>query len=266
MYAKTAKKKGMRVVFHVHGAEFDLFYSKCTRRQKRAIMTSFAAACRVIVLSESWKSFFCNELGLSNVVVLNNSVDCSLYEFSHGTPGSLSFVGQLGKRKGAYDLINALSQIKLRGFSFTCVFAGDGETKQVRELAEDCGLSDMVSFTGWVDSGRVRCLLRDSSIMVLPSYHEGFPMSIIEAMAAGNAVVSTWRGGIPEATCEDGRILIDAGDVDGLADALCLLLGNKQLVSDMTEANRTFVKTRLDNRIVHQALSDIYSEVLHENC
>ena len=97
--------------------------------------------------------------------------------------------------------------LQSKGMRFFCTFAGDGEIEKLQEAAKIAGVSQSTQFTGWLGEEKVQDILSSSSIMVLPSYDEGFPVSIIEAMAAGNAVVSTCVGGIPEEVCRAGSVL-----------------------------------------------------------
>ena len=110
--------------------------------------------------------------------------------------------GREAYRAGHYDRSLAttsgevtLRMPKLKGMRFFCTFAGDGEIEKLQEAAKIAGVSQSTQFTGWLGEEKVQDILSSSSIMVLPSYDEGFPVSIIEAMAAGNAVVSTCVGG-----------------------------------------------------------------------
>ncbi|MBS4897146.1 MAG: glycosyltransferase family 4 protein [Gordonibacter pamelaeae] len=265
LYGKAAKLKGSRVVYHVHGAEYKKFFASLSERGQKRLRHSFSQADAVIVLSNSWKCFFENTLDLKNVVVINNSIDCAKSNFKHGFPASIAFVGRLGVRKGAYDLIKALGMLQSKGMRFFCTFAGDGEIEKLQEAAKIAGVSQSTQFTGWLGEEKVQDILSSSSIMVLPSYDEGFPVSIIEAMAAGNAVVSTCVGGIPEEVCRAGSVLIGPGDVSALACALEELLVDQDRAYQMADANQEYVLGKLDNKVVHTQLANLYLRLLDDD-
>lgn len=104
--------------------------------------------------------------------------------------------------------------------------AGDGEVEQVRARVAERGLEDRVAVLGWVDGEKKLELLRNAAAVVLPSYHEGLPMAILEGMAAGKAIISTTVGAIPEVVTGGNGTLVEPGDVIALAQALLQYGGN----------------------------------------
>lgn len=263
LYGRIAGAKGMNVIYHIHGAEYREFVSSLSPSKRRYVVDALSAAERVVALSNSWKSYFQEELGLNNVSVIYNSIDVDSFGYAIGEEGHVAFVGRIGSRKGTYDLLEALAIIKRRGSFFHCVLAGDGEVDKAEKIAGSLGVSGNVDFVGWVSVRDVRRIMMESSILVLPSYNEGFPMSIIEAMSCGNAIVSTDAGGIPEAVCGEGSILVSPGDIDGLANALQKLLEDRNLSMKMAEKNRQYVERELDNKVVHKQLSCVYTETMN---
>ncbi len=115
-------------------------------------------------------------------------------------------LGRLGKRKGGYDLVNAFAALPeaLRARA-RLVLAGDGDVEGMRKLAAPFG--DQVRVLSWIDAHERDRLLAESDVFVLPSYAEGVPMSLLEAMAAGLPCITTPVGGIPDVfTHGAGRI------------------------------------------------------------
>lgn len=131
-------------------------------------------------------------------------------------------VGRLCEQKGQLLLLDAIRQLRDLGEDVHLVLAGDGEMRtELETYIRDHALQSLVSITGWISSARVRQELLAARAMVLPSFAEGLPVVIMEAMALGRPVLSTSIAGIPELVRhgEDGW-LVPAGDVQALVDAL----------------------------------------------
>ena len=131
-------------------------------------------------------------------------------------------VGRLCEQKGQLLLVAATAALVRRGVPVELVLAGDGEMRAAVEAAiAAAGIADRVRITGWIGSDQVRDELRAARALVLPSFAEGLPVVLMEAMAIGRPVISTYVAGIPELVRDgvDGW-LVPAGDVEALADAM----------------------------------------------
>ena len=131
-------------------------------------------------------------------------------------------VGRLCEQKGQLLLIEAAHRLAASGLQFELVLAGDGEMRPAIEaLIERHRLSNHVRITGWISSDDVRREILAARGLVLPSFAEGLPVVLMEAMALGRPVLSTYVGGIPELVRpgKDGW-LFPAGSLDGLAAAM----------------------------------------------
>lgn len=158
-------------------------------------------------------------------------------------------VGRLCEQKGQLLLVQAAAILAARGVAFKLVLAGDGEMRSEieTEIARH-GLGAQVRITGWLGGAEVRAEVLAARALVLPSFAEGLPVVIMEAMALRRPVISTYVAGIPElvAPGETGW-LVPAGDVDALADAMqaCLACPVETLAR-MGEAGRARVHERHD--------------------
>jgi len=135
-------------------------------------------------------------------------------------------VGRLCEQKGQLLLIEAARQVVARGHDLELVLAGDGELRaDVEAAVVRAGLADKVRITGWIDAAGVRAELLAARALVLPSFAEGLPVAIMEAMALRRPVISTYIAGIPELVRPgvDGW-LVPAGDSTALADAMAACL------------------------------------------
>lgn len=142
-------------------------------------------------------------------------------------------VGRLCEQKGQMLLVRAVQAVVAKGIPIHLVLAGDGEMRgDIEKLIAECGLGQHISITGWIDGNRVREEMLAARALVLPSFAEGLPVVIMEAMALRRPVLSTYIAGIPELV-RDGETgwLFPAGDVAGLASALetCLNTAPEQM-------------------------------------
>ena len=156
-------------------------------------------------------------------------------------------VGRLCEQKGQLLLIEALARLRERGHAPELVLAGDGDMRsEVEALIAQHGLTEQVTITGWISSAQVAEQLKAARAMVLPSFAEGLPVVIMEAMAIGCPVISTYIAGIPELVKSGvNGWLVPAGSIEALVDAMQTVLetDNAQLQS-MVDAARVSVRTQ----------------------
>ncbi len=137
-------------------------------------------------------------------------------------PVTLVNIGRFAEQKGQLLLIEAMAQVARRGVEVRLVLVGDGPMRVPLERAiAHAGLGHRVELTGWLDEAGVRRAIEESHALVLPSFAEGLPMVVMEAMAAARPVIATWVAGVPE-LMQDGRTgwLVPAGDAQALAEAI----------------------------------------------
>lgn len=131
-------------------------------------------------------------------------------------------VGRLSAEKGQSLLVSAAALLARGGLDFELVLAGDGPMRQeLEKLIELNGLRDRVRITGWLSSTEVREQILSAQALVLPSFSEGLPVVIMEAMALCRPVIATYVGGIPELVkAGEHGWLVPAGSIEDLADAM----------------------------------------------
>ena len=183
-------------------------------------------------------------------------VHCGLERAFHEVPPTpiptaprLVCVGRLCEQKGQLLLIEAAVQLAAKGIDFELVLAGDGDMRgEVEALIARHGFGDRVRITGWIGTEQVRAEILAARALVLPSFAEGLPVVIMEAMALRRPVLTTYVAGIPELVRpgENGW-LFPAGSVDALAAAMqaCLDAPQEKLAR-MGEAGYRSVLARHD--------------------
>jgi len=214
--------------FTVHGPEeFD-------KPEALGLARKVAGAAFVVAISSFGRSQLCRWVAAdqwSRIQV----VHCGLEEEFFGAADAVApppsrrlvCVGRLCEQKGQLLLVDAAARLAAAEVDFELVLAGDGEMRAAIEQAvARHGLVDRVRITGWISSAQVRDELLAARALVLPSFAEGLPVVIMEAMALGRPVISTYIAGIPELVRDgvDGW-LVPAGDVQAVADAMRDCLG-----------------------------------------
>jgi colanic acid/amylovoran biosynthesis glycosyltransferase len=172
-------------------------------------------------------------------------------------------VGRLCEQKGQLLLIEAAHQLAERGIGFELVLAGDGEMRPAIEAAiARADLGHCVRVTGWIGSAQVREEIVASRALVLPSFAEGLPVVLMEAMALDRPVISTYVAGIPElVVAGEHGWLVPAGDADALAAAMAACLDTPvDILARMGESARARVRARHDVNAAAAVLAGLFGE------
>ena len=254
-------------LIHLHSPDFvDFFEQECGERRKKLIRFLLSRALYVIALSPGWAKDIKKISPATRTVILFNSVPLPAIALREkeidesgsdpGDPPLILFLGHAGKRKGTFDLIRAVA---LLSENFKLVIGGDGELQQAQMLSEELGVSDKILFTGWLGRAEKDHLLARAAIFVLPSYHEGVPMAILEAMSWEIPIVTTPVGGIPEVVTEGQEgLLVNSGDIVGLAHALSRLLAAPSLRREFGERGRHKIESRFSIKILQPQLEQLW--------
>lgn len=192
-------------------------------------------------------------------------VDAELFTATEAPPVSrVTFVGALRVEKGIRELVNAFALVQARLPTAELVIVGDGpERLWVEETARRCGLGDALRVVGAVAHERVPALLAESAVICLPSHGEPYGMAVLEAMAAGRAVVAVDAGG-PRFLVDPvrGGRLVPPGDAAALGAALIELLCDPDGLRMMGAFNRERVDEALSLNAMLDALEALYAEVV----
>jgi glycosyltransferase involved in cell wall biosynthesis len=184
-------------ILHVHSGEFiDFYRSECGPLGRYMIRRVFANARLVIALSEPWRERLLEICPAANVDVLSNSValpDAATTGAAEAAPQAptLLYLGFIKHAKGTDDLVRAFARIAGKFPTLELLCGGTGSLEEMRQLAASLGVGDRVSFPGWLGPERKREAMRNATIFILPSYAEGMPMSLMEAMAWGLPTIAT---------------------------------------------------------------------------
>ncbi|MBD3385179.1 glycosyltransferase [candidate division KSB1 bacterium] len=262
-YIYVGKLFGKKIVLHIHGSRFESFYEQSGGRARRWIAYFMQKCDTVIALGQYWRRFYCRFLPMEKVKVVYNGID--LQSYTSQTPKtddpSLVFVGEVGQRKGIYDLLASLKRLQRDWPGIRLDIIGTGELDQVAQKSQIMGLKHVHLHGARFAQHKVDILCR-SWCFVLPSYAEQMPLVIIEAFAAGLPVISTRIGTIPEMIdpFENGFV-VNAGDVVQLAKMISLVLENETLRMEMGRKNRLKALSLYDINRCAQDIDTIYQSL-----
>ena len=152
----------------------------------------------------------------------------------------LLFAGYLTREKGIYELLSAFVRVRQQLPNAVLAICGRGaEEKGLRQRISELGLGDWVRLAGQVPPNQMWKWMQVSDVFVLPSYNEGMPNAVMEAMACGLPVVSTNVGGLPAAVGDSGgAVLVEPRQSETLATVLQSILGDRALRQRMGQAAR----------------------------
>lgn len=249
-----------KVIMHIHGGGFKEYYA--TNPQW---ITSVLNQCdAIITLSDSWKQYYQTITNCPHIYVVENIVTPPEQKKLTRRENlfHLLFLGFLDEQKGIFDLLDALHEYigMFRGRLILHV-GGNGKVKELEERISRYGLNELVKYEGFVSGIKKTDLLFMCDAYILPSYTEGLPVSILEAMAYGKPILSTLVGGIPEVV-EDtvNGYLFTPGDKKAMAKAIGLLMDDEETRISMGEESQERIKPFLPNP-VRIKLTRIYEEV-----
>ena len=261
IFLLLCKASGGKAILHMHDGYFPSFYQeRCGATARWAVRFVLARMDRVLVLTPGWETIIRDIEPRARLTVIPNSV-VPLTVPCLPEAGQILFLGRLRQEKGIFDLIKAAA-IVIKTFPDTkFVCAGDGDIPALKTLINRSGLVDNFEFPGWVAGDDKEALLAKAAVFVLPSYFEGLPIGVLEAMVNGIPVVATDVGGIAEALGDRAGILVEPGQSTELAAALMRLLGDVTLRERMGQAGKQRAESEFKQQVVLDRIGTLYNQL-----
>jgi len=225
---------GVPVVLHLHAAQLSPFYHSLPRPLQALTRWVFSLPASCVVLGSAARRFVIEELGVApeRVDIVINGVPEPTHARRVAGDSAMQrvlFLGNLSERKGVSDLLQALA---LPGFDtarLEVTLAGGGDVASYEAKARQLGINGFVRFAGWSDQQQAARLMARTDVLVLPSYDEGLPLVILEALANGVAVVCSPVGEIPSVLTDGvNACFVQPGDVAGIAAGLQRVLSQPE--------------------------------------
>lgn len=239
------QRAGCTWSFTIHG-----FHDFVNETESRLDLKA-ASASFVVCVSDFTKSQLCrvtNPQHWDRFHVVRCGIDLTDFPLRQPRPNRdvprIAMVGRLSPEKGHGILLDAVSKLVKAGLPLEVEFIGDGQFgEELRRRVNDLGLEESVIFSGELLPDEVARRLAEADIFCMASFAEGLPISIMEAMAVGVPVVTTWIGGIPELALNDVTALtVPPGNSDALAAAIKRLVADPELGKQLASGGRSAVE------------------------
>jgi len=258
-FIRAAFRHSKPIVLHQHGGDIINYYNTSTTKRKLMIEDTLNKADRIIVLSPQYRDFFRELTDPSKITILPNAISVPPSP-DKIRPHDVLFLGRICRDKGISELLSAMELIHEKIPGATLYLGGIYEDEFYRAEIEKH--SDYVKYVGWVNGEQKEELLNRCGIFVLPTYYEGQPVSILEAMAHNCAVVASNVGGIPMMIENNvNGLLIPPKDVNSLTDALMTLLRDTELMGRLGECAHETVLKNFNIEAAVDNLVEIYDEL-----
>ncbi len=267
--SRWARYCGVPYSLHTHGAGFEESWPKLPRFLRAATDRMFNESIAIVVLTSTWSQFISDRLPASakKVTLIPNGTPAihMTSKISHNSQVMITFLGELGPRKGTPQLVEALGNLANQE-DWSATLAGNKDIKVTKRRIEELGIEDRVTVPGWLNPAQTADLLRRTDIFVLPTFREVLPMSILESMSYGLAIITTPVGAIPDAIVhEQTGLLVKPGDVMALTSAISRLIENPGLRSRLGEAARLEHAARFEIQGCVAHLIELWWRLRHES-
>lgn len=239
-----SKLFGSRFFFKVHGSDINL-HGKIPARAKQIVKASEHASGILSVSQALAEQMITMGINKNKIEVIYNGVDHQLFGQKTTNPlleDYVLYVGNLKKEKGVIELLEGYAAMHSDHPNLHLVFAGPGNLKAIIEKrAKELGVAQYVNLLGGVNHDQLPALIANAKLLALPSYNEGVPNVVLEAMACGTPVLATSVGGIPEVVDEKicGK-LIPEKSVQGVTDGLKYILRHQWSRHDIKQHSSKF--------------------------
>lgn len=268
-YCTIGRLLGKRITLHYLGA-FDQFYEPAGKIHKYLIRRVLKIPDRIMLLSEKVMNLVSSFIATEKLSVLPSSVNTTRFNVPNrefpAIPGEVRilFVGGLDPfRKGVYDLLEATKLILPKAPLVKLVMTGGSSFDEVESKWKSMDLKNSVEFLGWFDEENLPSLYASCDILALPSYNEGLPYVIIEALSSGLPIVASRVGGIPEVVSNgENGFIIEPGDIDALSRRFLELIRNTELRISMSRNNRVKAVNEYSLQHVLSELNRIFNSLL----
>ena len=266
LFFRISRFFGKKVIYHIHGGKYHIFFKNAKSIERQLIQNFINHSECIICLSHSWKIFFESQFSPKRLSIIPNIIEePKLFKklSKYQSAKNFLFLGSISTNKGIWLLLDVLRE-HITEIDGKAVFhiGGNGETKKLKNLIQEYDLNDVVKFIGWVNGEFKHDQLSSADVYIQPSYNEGLPISILEAMSYSLPILSTTVGGIPEVVTQKNGILCEPGNKEELWRAIKFFIyADNSSLSKMGEESFLMVQPHLPEA-VHKRLNYLYNSLM----
>lgn len=270
-YIILARLFGIPVVLHIHPSRFFDFFLRGGVFRRFLITRGLTQSRTVVFLSEQSLGQFRQFFPKITMAVIPNPVDVEVFAPRSRPPVKenyrILFVGWIIKEKGVYDIVDVMPEVIAQFPQVEFLFAGNKEVERLKNLIEDRQLTRHAKVLGWVDGKEKLELFRTSRFLLLPSYTEGVPNVILEAMASELPAITCPVGGIPSVFVEgENGYFVSPGDTKDLAARIIQMLGDDETCDRISQRTGRRARDLYSIEVIGQQLENLYKEFVAVSC
>jgi glycosyltransferase involved in cell wall biosynthesis len=268
IFVVLSKIFSKKVIFHIHASRFNEFFTCRNKFLKIYIHQILKISDLILTLCYDWEGKLKNYYSKIKVQTLHNPVTIENKSYiikpKKDTKLQVLFLGFLIRTKGLYDILEIAKKCydnNIDDVLFKIAGKGDLEHEMINYINEN-RLNEIVEYAGWVTGKRKIELLENSDILFLPSYNEGMPICILEAMSNYLPIISTRISGIPDLVINNfNGYLCDPGEIEKFFNILLKIKNNKQLIEKLGNNSYEHVKHFGSDRVFNK-LKQIYYDTI----
>ncbi len=253
----------IKIIYHMHSSMVEEYFLKRSRMKHFIVCKLLNQYDVIIALSQSWAQIM-KKYTSTKIEIIYNAIPIPV-NVNKMCNDKKKFVvltlGEIGDRKGTQDILKIAHRLKDKPIYFN--IAGNGNVDKYKKIAEELGVSQKIQWLGWIDAKQREQAMLNSHMYLLPSYNEGLPMSILEAVSYGLPIVSTPVGGISECVQTDANgYLIPPGNIAGFSGKIMYLFENEEKRKYMSRMSRKLAKSKFDIHSMANQVDNLYKNLL----
>lgn len=255
-----------KVIYHIHGGEYHLFFDDVSSIVRKMINHMISNSDVLIVLSKKWKLFFQDNFQHKSIEIVNNIVEetNSIDKVDKGKSVlTLLFLGKICTGKGIFDVLKSIKKNKeFFKNKLKLIIGGDGEINRLNDFILKNNITNYVEYVGWISGKKKNDLLLKSDIMILTSYNEGLPISLLEGLSYKMPLISSHVGGISEILeHKKNGFVVKPGNIKEITEAIKFYLENELLIKLHGRNSYDIAKRYFPKNVFFQ-LNNIYKDLL----